>query len=96
MYIGTKLWNNIPHEIKNLEAIHKRRPQSRGVCPVRTICEQGREGILQMRTSVLFGSKTFEFFKIYGVSARTRRGFVQCGHFSDKGGNFFAILCGVF
>jgi len=25
-----------------------------------------------MRTSALFGVKTFEFFEIYGVSARTR------------------------
>jgi len=25
-----------------------------------------------MRTSALFGAKTFEFFKIYGVFARTR------------------------
>jgi len=39
-------------------------------------------------------------FEIYGVSARTRRegGLSQCGHFVDKGrgGQFFAILCGVF
>jgi len=39
------------------------------------------EGVLQMRTSALFGAKDLEFFKIYGVSARTR-------------GQFFAILCG--
>jgi len=25
-----------------------------------------------MRTSALFGAKNFEFFEIYGVSARTR------------------------
>jgi len=25
-----------------------------------------------MRTSTLFGAKNFEFFEIYGVSARTR------------------------
>jgi len=35
-----------------------------------------------MRTSALFGAKNAGFFKIYGVSARTR------------GGQFFAILCG--
>jgi len=39
-----------------------------------------------MRTSAPFGAKNFEFFEIYGVSARTRgRGLSQCGHFSDKG-----------
>jgi len=26
-----------------------------------------------MRTSALFGAKTFKFFEIYGVTARTRR-----------------------
>jgi len=42
-----------------------------------------------MRTSALFGAKTFEF---YGVSARTSgREFVQCG---QGGVNFFAILYG--
>jgi len=46
-----------------------------------------------MRTSALFGAKNSGFFEIYGVSVR-RRGLSQCGHFSDKGGQFFAILCG--
>jgi len=43
----------------------------------------------------LFGAKNFEFFEIYGVSARTE-GLSQYGHFSDKeeGGQFFTILCG--
>jgi len=48
-----------------------------------------------MRTSTLFGTKNFEFFEIYGVSARTRgvkpvRTF--CGQ-GVKGGQFFVILC---
>jgi len=41
----------------------------RGVCPVRDILRT--RGVLQMRTSALFGAKNFGFFKIYGVSART-------------------------
>jgi len=74
---------------------HKRRPQlgRRGVCPVRPLCGQGEGGVFQMRTSALFGAKNFGFFEIYGVSARAG-GLSQCGHFSDKGVNFFAILCG--
>jgi len=46
-----------------------------------------------MRTSALVGAKNSGFFKIYGVSSRTR-GLSQCGYFSDKGGQFFANLCG--
>jgi len=46
-----------------------------------------------MRTSAIFGAKDLGFFEIYGMSARTR-GLSQCGHFADKGGQFFAILCG--
>jgi len=38
-----------------------------------------------MRTSALFGAKNFRFFKIYGVSVRTKRELSQCGHFADKG-----------
>jgi len=51
-----------------------------------------------MRTSALFGAKNIGFFKIYGVSARTRGGgFNQCGHFADKGGGqFFEIFADVF
>jgi len=43
-------------------------------------------GVLQMRTSALFGAKIFRFFKIYGVSSQTRegRGLSQCGDFADK------------
>jgi len=37
-----------------------------------------------MRTSALFGAKTFFFFEIYGVSARTRGEISQCEHFSDN------------
>jgi len=57
-----------------------------------------RRGILQMRTSELFGAKHCRFFEVHGVSARTRvcrffevhgvsvrtRG-GQCGHFVNKG-----------
>jgi len=39
-----------------------------------------------------FWRKNFGFFEIYGVSSR--RGLSQCGHFSEKEGQFFAILCG--
>jgi len=38
-----------------------------------------------MRTSILVGAKNFRFFKIYGVSARTRRA-SQFGHFANKCG----------
>jgi len=39
-----------------------------------------------MRTSALFATKNFKFFKIYGVSAQTMgRGLRQCVHFADKG-----------
>jgi len=80
-----------------LEAVHKRRPQSgrEGICPVRTFFGQ-EEGVLQMRWSTLFGAKNTGFFEIYGMFARTR-GLIQCGHLADireKGGQFFAILCG--
>jgi len=39
-----------------------------------------------------FWRKNFGFFEIYGVSARTRGegGLSQCGHFTDKGGQFCA------
>jgi len=47
-----------------------------------------------MQTSALFGGKNSEFFKIYGVSARTRG--ERCWASADKGGGdqVFAILCG--
>jgi len=59
----------------------------------RVQCGQG-EGVLQMRTSALFGAINFE---IYGVSARTRRrGVEPVRTFFGQGGGgqFFAILCG--
>jgi len=48
-----------------------------------------------MRTSVIFGAKNFGFFKMFGMSARTRgvkpvRTFFGQG----RGGQFFTILCG--
>jgi len=44
-----------------------------------------------MRTSALFGAKIL-FFEIYGVSARTWGGLSQCGHFVDKGVNFYDFV----
>jgi len=48
-----------------------------------------------MRTSALFVTKNFEFFEIYGVSAR-QGGFEPVRTFFGKGGvgQYFAILCG--
>jgi len=51
----------------------------------------------QMRTSALFSAKNFAFFKIYGVSTRTRVERVEpVRTFFGQGwrGQFFAILCG--
>jgi len=65
-----------------LGAVHKRRPQpgERGL----SIADIFRtRGVLQKRTSALL-AQNFGFFKIYGVSVRTRW----------EGGQFFAILCG--
>jgi len=43
------------------------------------------KGVLQMRTSELFGAKTFGFLEIYGMSARSREEELnQCRHFSNK------------
>jgi len=50
-----------------LGTVHKRPPQNRGVCPVRTF-----KGVLQMRMFALFGTKNFGLFEIYGVSAQSR------------------------
>jgi len=55
------------------------------------------EGVLQEQTSALFGTKNIGFFKIYGVSARTRgvepvRTF--CGHGED-GGQIFSFFANV-
>jgi len=81
-----------PNPQKNqLGVIYKTAVRVEGGCPVRT------KGVLQMRTSALFGVINCGFFEIYGVSARSRGkvGLSQCGHFADKegGGQFFAILC---
>jgi len=46
-----------------------------------------------MRTSALFGVKNFGFFKIYGVSARTRGVEPERTFFEQGGAQFFAILC---
>jgi len=53
----------------------------RGLSSANILRTQG-EGILQMRTSALFGAKNFGFFEIYG-------GLSHCGHFADKGGDNF-------
>jgi len=70
---------------------------NRGPSAVRGVVQCGHftdKGVLQMRTFALFGAKTFKFFEIYGVFARTGEGLNQCRYISDKGGQFIAILCG--
>jgi len=47
-----------------------------------------------MRTFALFGVKNFGFFKVYGVSVRTRGVELERTFFEQGGGQFFAILCG--
>jgi len=74
-------------------AIHKRRPQSEGGGLSSADILRTRR-VFQMRMSALFGAKSFGFFEIYSVSARTRGELSQCRHFVDKGCKFFAILCG--
>jgi len=63
--------------------VHERRPQSggRGFVQCGHFADKEGRGVLQMRTSALFGAKNFGFFKIYGVSARLRReeGLNHCG-----------------
>jgi len=51
-----------------------------------------------MQTSALFGVKNSGFFKIYGVSARTRGegGLSQCVQFANKGVNFSRYCDDVF
>jgi len=51
------------------------------------------KGDLRMRASALFLAKNFIFFEICGVSARTREGMSQCGHFVDKGESSFSRFC---
>jgi len=50
--------------------------RERGVCPVRTFCEQGEKGVVQMRTFALFGAKNFRISK-----------FMACPH--GQGGSGF-------
>jgi len=57
------------------------------------------EGVLQMRTSTLFGVKNSDFSKFMVCPhGQGERGSRQYGHFSDKGrvhgGQFFTISCG--
>jgi len=50
-----------------------------------------------MRTPAFLGAKNFEFFEIYGVSARARgEGVEPVPSFYGQGGRgqFFATLCG--
>jgi len=55
-----------------LGAVYNGRPQSGGGEGLFSANILRTRGVLQMRTSALFGAKNFRFFKIYGVSARTR------------------------
>jgi len=53
------------------------------------------EGVLQMWTSALLGAKTSEFSKFMGCPhAQGGWGLRQCGHFTDKRGQLFAIWWG--
>jgi len=71
-------------QMGNAEGAVDVRSQGGGDLPSADIFRTSEE-VLQMRTSALFGSKNFEFFDIYGVSARTGGGGLsQCGYFSDK------------
>jgi len=50
---------------------------------VRIFCGQG---VLQMRTSALFGVKNIGFLKfVVCLHGQGERGLSQCGHFADKG-----------
>jgi len=62
-----------------LGAVHKRRSQSegKGGCPVRRFFGQRGRGLLQMRTSALFGAKNFGFFEFYGQGKSIFRDFVR-------------------
>jgi len=64
-----------------LGAVHKRLPQSgrRGL-------SSADKGVLQMRTSALFGAKNF--FEIYGVSARTKVRGIEPVQTRGEGVNF--------
>jgi len=51
-----------------------------------------------MRMSALFGAKTTNFLKFmvcpHGRGVLTDGVLSQCGHFANKGDQFFAISCG--
>jgi len=51
------------------------------------------EGIFRGGHPHFLGAKNFRFFEIYGVFARTRRGWASVDILTT-GGQFFAILCG--
>jgi len=78
----------------NKGLVHKTCPQSGG----RGFVHCGHfsdKGILQMRTSVLFGTKNFRFFVIYLVSARTRGvNFVRTS-FMDGPLILLIVKCGI-
>jgi len=65
----------IPRRVNTVkqDAVHKRRPQSRGVdCAVWIYCRLGGRQVLQVRMSALFGVKNLKFFEICDVSEQTR------------------------
>jgi len=66
-----------------------------GVGQGQTFCGQDGEGVTSDVDVRTFWRKNTRIFEIYGVSARTRRGLSQCGHFAnEQWGQFFSILCG--
>jgi len=81
-----------------------RRPQSGKGCPVRTFYGEGGGGSLDADVRT-FWCKNFRFFRNLWC-VRTDKGVEpvqkfcgqgrlrQCENFADKGGQFFAILCG--
>jgi len=74
-------------------AVHKRCPESGGRGFSSADIMRTR-GVLQMRTSSLFGAKNLECFEIYGVSTRTR-GVEPVRTFCEHGGSsIFRDLCG--
>jgi len=83
-----------------LGSVHKRRPQSRGICPVRTFFGQGGRGFFKCGRPYFLVQKTSHFgakniLNLWCVRTDRGRGLSQCRHFAVKGrgGQFFAILC---
>jgi len=74
-------------------AVHKRRPQSGriGVCPVRKFF--GQVGFFRCGRPYFLVKKSSGFSKFMICPHRQGR-LNQCEHFSDRGGQFFAILYG--